>query len=174
MDTSRRRFLAGRNAKTTAPFRPPWSLPEHQFTELCSCCDDCLRACPTTLLQRGEGGFPVADFSRSACSFCADCVRACPSGALARRVGQAPWHYGIRIAANCLPQQGVECRVCGEICDSAAIRFRPRSGGNALPEVDLSSCSGCGACLAPCPVLAIERVALPEIPLASKPAAEYV
>ena len=38
-----------------------------------------------------------------------------------------------------------------------------------LPEVDAAACNGCGACIAPCPVSAVQRVAgtpaqLPELP----------
>ena len=54
-------------------------------------------------------------------------------------------------------------------CDTSAIRFRPRIGGVPLPEVDAAACNGCGACIAPCPVSAVQRVAgtpaqLPELP----------
>ena len=172
MDISRRRFFAGRQMQGTVSFRPPWSLSELQFTARCSRCDDCVSACPSGLLVRGDGGFPVADFKRAACTFCADCVRVCATGALARSEDQMPWNFGIEIAANCLPLQGVECRVCGEACDSAAIRFRPRLGGNARPEVDSASCTGCGACIAPCPVQAIQRIALPAGASASQPVPE--
>lgn len=49
----------------------------------------------------------------------------------------------------------VVCRTCGDACEAAAIRFRPRLGGAALPEVDGEKCTGCGACVAPCPAAAI-------------------
>ena len=157
MDTFRRHLLGMRTSATTR-FYPPWSLPEALFAERCTRCDDCVKACPTGLLVRGDGGFPVAAFAAAACTFCGDCAMACATGAIARTEDQAPWNFGIAIAATCLPLQGVECRVCGEACDAGAIRFRPRVGGAALPEVDNAACSGCGACIAPCPVTAIERI----------------
>ena len=157
MDLSRRRFFGGRRSEPP-PFRPPWSLSEAQFADRCSRCDECVRACPTGLLVRSEGGFPVADFSHAACTFCAECVAVCKPGALSRSADQPPWQFVIAIERSCLPLQGVECRVCGEACEVGAIRVLPRLGGAALPEVDSALCSGCGACLAPCPVTAIRRV----------------
>jgi ferredoxin-type protein NapF len=158
MDNFRRRFLG---LRSTPRFNPPWSLPEALFAERCTRCDDCVKACPTGLLVRGDGGFPVAAFATASCTFCGDCATACTTGAIARTEDQAPWNFGIAIAVTCLPVHGVECRVCGEACDADAIRFRPRIGGAALPEVDNAACSGCGACIAPCPVSAIERIEKP-------------
>lgn len=158
MDVSRRRFLGGRKPGP-APFRPPWSVAEARFANTCTACDDCLKACPTGLLQRGEGGLPVADFAAAACTFCGDCARACTTGAIGRDTTAAPWAFGIAIAEGCLAAQNVECRVCGEACDVSAIRFRPRIGGVPLPAVDNTACNGCGACLAPCPVSAVQRIA---------------
>ncbi|MEI7431970.1 MAG: ferredoxin-type protein NapF, partial [Betaproteobacteria bacterium] len=144
MDLSRRRFF-GRKLSGVSPFRPPWSLPETLFLNLCSRCDDCLKACPTGLLVRGEGGFPVAEFSRAACTFCGDCSRACTTTAIARDTTQSPWSFGVEITEQCLALQNVDCRVCGEMCEVNAIRFKPRIGGVPLPEVDNVSCTGCGA-----------------------------
>ena len=166
MDVSRRRFLGGRTPGP-APFRPPWSVSEALFLDRCTRCDYCLKVCPTGLLQRGPAGFPLADFSEAACTLCGDCARACATGAIGRDTTLRPWLFGIAISEGCLAAQGVECRVCGELCDTAAIRFRPRIGGAPLPEVDNTLCTGCGACIAPCPVTAIQRVAFnpaPELP----------
>ncbi len=159
MDVSRRRFLSAR-APGPAPFRPPWSVSESVFADLCSRCDDCVKACPTGLLRRGQGGYPEADFSSAACTFCGDCARACATGAIGRDPAQAPWAFGVVIGEGCLAARNVECRVCGEACDAGAIRFRPRIGGVALPQVDDAACTGCGACIAPCPVAAVTRMAL--------------
>lgn len=163
MDVSRRRFLGARTSGQVL-FRPPWSVPEADFLARCTRCDDCLRACPTQLLKRGEGGFPEADFSAAACTLCGDCTRACQTGALGRNTEVRPWLFGIAITEECLAARQVECRICGEICDEAVIRFRPRLGGVSLPEVDNALCTGCGACIAPCPVTAIQRVVINPVP----------
>lgn len=161
MDLSRRRFFGSRLPRV-APFRPPWSVPEAAFLDACTRCDDCVRACPTALLRRGDGGFPVADFAAASCTFCGECASACATGAIVRDASREPWSFTVRIDDGCLARQRVECRVCGEACDTRAIRFRPAIGGVPLPEVDEAACTACGACLRPCPVGAIARVARPE------------
>lgn len=166
MDLSRRRFFGSRLPRV-APFRPPWSVPEAAFVDACSRCDDCVRTCPTALLKRGDGGFPVADFAAAACTFCGECAKTCATGAIVRDTSREPWSFTIRIDDGCLARQRVECRVCGEACeanDSRAIRFRLVAGGVPVPEIDDAACTGCGACLTPCPVGAIARVARPERP----------
>jgi ferredoxin-type protein NapF len=56
------------------------------------------------------------------------------------------------IGDACLARRGVECRVCGEACDTGAIRFRPQRGGIAQPQLTLQACTGCGDCVPVCPV----------------------
>lgn len=133
------------------------------FVRACTRCDDCLKACPTALLQRGEAGFPVADFASASCTFCGECANACTTGAIVRDVSREPWSFTVRIDDGCLARQRVDCRVCGEACDACAIRFRLVAGGVPLPEVDEAACTACGACLKPCPVGAISRVARPPV-----------
>ena len=135
--------------------RPPWALPEAEFIDHCTRCNDCLKACPTSILVTGDGGYPTVDFSRGECNFCGDCVTHCQPRALRREPEQAAWTQKATIGEDCLPRQGVECRVCGDFCAVRAIRFAPRLGGSPLPEIDTEICTGCGACVAPCPVTAI-------------------
>ena len=94
------------------------------------------------------------------CTFCSDCVASCQPQALLRAEDQPPWSCKAVIGEDCLPRQGVECRVCGDFCDARAIRFPPRLGGSPLPAVDETRCTGCGACVAPCPTAAI-AISLP-------------
>lgn len=150
VDLARRGFFRGR-PRPKAENRPPWALPENAFIDRCTRCNDCLKACPTGILIAGDGGYPRVEFQRGECTFCGDCVSACQPAAL-QREGDAPaWSLKAQIGDACLPRQGVECRVCGDFCDTRAIRFIPRIGGSPLPELDLSQCTGCGACAAPCP-----------------------
>jgi ferredoxin-type protein NapF len=155
VDLSRRGFFRGR-PRPRAEIRPPWALPEAEFIDRCTRCNDCLKACPTRILVVGDGGYPTVDFSLGECTFCGDCVSSCQPKALLRRdVEQAAWPYKASIGEDCLPRQGVECRVCGDFCEARAIHFAPRLGGSPLPEIEADKCTGCGACVAPCPVTAI-------------------
>ena len=154
VDTGRRGFLRGRS-KAAAPIRPPWALAEAAFLAACSRCGDCLPACPPAILVAGDGGYPTVDFARGECTFCRACNQACPTPALGRPADEAPWQLTLSVADGCLPRHGVECRACHDNCPESAIRFRPRQGGPALPDIDAGACTGCGACVAPCPVNAI-------------------
>ncbi len=71
--------------------------------------------------------------------------------------GVSPSQREAEIASGCLSFEGVACRICGEHCDAGAIRFHPRVGGAALPEVT-ADCNGCGACVEVCPAAAISLV----------------
>ena len=158
MDLSRRRLFTRRTTQAES-CRPPWSLQGEVFFDRCTRCDACLGACPTGLLRRGGDGFPVADFSAAACTLCGDCARACTPGALSR--DGDPWLFMAVVGEACLAYRRVECRVCGDVCqvtDADAIHFHPVLGGVPRPEIDAAACTGCGACLAPCPTSAITRV----------------
>lgn len=152
VDQSRRGFLKGRPG-VSPPLRPPWALPEGEFTQRCSRCGDCVQACPARILVAAQGGYPGVDFSRGQCAFCGDCLSACRTGALVKM--EPPWRLAVEISPACLPRQGVECRSCEDACPAAALRFPCRLGGPALPAVDHGHCTGCGACVAPCPAGAI-------------------
>lgn len=158
---SRRAFFSGRAAAPiTLPMRPPWALFEQEFLKSCTTCDDCRTACDEGIIVRGAGGYPEVDFSNGECTFCADCARACKTGALSVQNTHdlKPWALKAQIGANCLSDQGVTCRVCGDRCDARAIRFQLAVGGRATPILDQTSCTGCGACVAPCPTGTIEII----------------
>lgn len=160
---SRRAFLRAGSGDDTPAVRPPWALGEPEFVARCTRCGDCLRVCGTGVIVAGHGGFPRLDFTRGECTFCGDCVTACAPAALQRRGDERPWQHVAAIGDACLAPRGVECRVCGESCDARAIRFRPRLGGVALPELDAAACTGCGACVAPCPTQAITLAVEPDV-----------
>ena len=170
MDLARRSLFSGRLRTPQPLLRPPWSPAEGTFTSMCTRCGDCLKACPTGVLQAGPGGTPVADFSHSHCTFCGDCSRVCTPHAIAAERTMPAWDLAIHIGAGCLTEQNVVCRSCGEICESAAIRFAPRLGGVAKPEVLADRCTACGECVGACPSQAI-RVARQEQPVISEIAA---
>lgn len=153
--SSRRNFLRGRVAAHRAEPHPPWALAEPEFIAACTRCGDCARACPTRIIRQGDGGYPMVDFALGECTFCGQCVAHCPSGALLRQSKQPPWQLRAEIGERCIARQQVECRICGEMCEFAAIRFVPQPGGIAAPLLDGERCTGCGACVAPCPTTAI-------------------
>lgn len=143
-------FKARRN-----PQRPPWALAEQAFLDACTRCGACVPACPTRIIVAVRG-YPEVDFKRGECTFCGACVAACTDGALIRADEHTvPWGIKAQVADTCLARRSVECRVCGDPCPVAAIRFSPRLGGPPVAEVDTALCTGCGACVAPCPVAAI-------------------
>jgi ferredoxin-type protein NapF len=72
-----------------------------------------------------------------------------------RRHAAAEQGVAVAISSACLALRGVECRLCGDACDTGALRFRPTLGGIAQPVLDLSRCTRCTDCVGPCPVGAI-------------------
>jgi len=149
--TSRRAFLRGK-VRETPRQRPVGARGEIAFHETCTQCGDCARACPEGIVLRDREGFPVLDFNASACTFCGKCTDACETGAL---VVDNVWPWRAQVAQSCLSLNAVSCRICQDHCDANAIRFQLRPGGNAQPQFDTEACTGCGGCLAPCPVGAI-------------------
>jgi ferredoxin-type protein NapF len=149
-------FLRGDFSGRSAPQRPPWALGEAAFVERCDGCGDCITACPTKILRRSRAAYPALDFSSGECLFCGDCVAVCRPGALRRQTDQPPWSLRASVNAQvCVAFRGVECRACTDPCGPRALRMRLRVGAAAIPELDDSTCTGCGACYALCPVQAI-------------------
>ena len=159
---SRAQFLRGDFTGRVNIVRPPWATVEELFLEACDGCGDCLRVCPEQILRVGRAAYPEVDFTRGGCSFCGDCVRACSRGALDESALQ-PWGHRVAIVDGCLALQGVECRSCGDQCEPRAIRFRPRVGAVARPQLDMDDCNGCGACISACPASALRIVRGPNI-----------
>ena len=149
--TARRSFLSGRFQDRGA-MRPFGAVPTMTFEDLCTGCGDCARACPERLIQRDTEGFPVVNLLRGECTFCAECTKACEVGALQ---SENPWLWQAQASPSCLSENGVQCRACQDHCPEQAIRFRLAPGGRSKPEINTDTCTGCGACAAPCPVGAI-------------------
>ncbi len=153
---SRRQLFRGDIRGRDVPQRPPWACSESQFPEACERCDDCVRACPESIIKIGDGGYPKIVFAAGGCTFCGECLTACRGRALkGDPEHDAPWTLKAVIASSCLAEQGVVCRSCGEVCDERAIRFRLRVGGAAQPHLDADLCTGCGYCVGVCPAGAV-------------------
>ncbi len=160
------------------PVRPPGSVPEDKFLQLCVRCGACIKVCPNNVLQPSglEQGFNslwtprvVADWSGCEPS-CKNCGQVCPTGAIralslgekrAARIGLAQVDREI-----CLPHAGrEECQLCFDECWTAgyeAIEFirvggavnekgEPVDGSGYLaPVVREDRCIGCGLCQMRC------------------------
>jgi polyferredoxin/Pyruvate/2-oxoacid:ferredoxin oxidoreductase delta subunit len=118
--------------------RPPGSLVEAEFLQRCLKCDQCLRVCPTNVLQPAglEAGLegmwtPVLDMERGYCELnCTLCGQVCPTGAiqpisLDAKTGrgefatQGPVRLGTAFydRGRCLPwAMDTPCVVCEEVC----------------------------------------------------------
>ena len=154
---NRMQFLRG-NFTNEIVIRPPWAIPESDFTDVCDRCDQCVKSCHLNIIKRGSSGFPEIDFSNTGCDFCQVCVQNCLTDALQlpEVTDQKPWNLKATIRNNCLSEKGVVCRACGDICEMQAIRFKLAVGGISLVEMNTSECNGCGECVSVCPVQAIE------------------
>ncbi len=64
----------------------------------------------------------------------------------------------ITILSGCLPEKGVECRACEDICPESVITFKPRLRGPALPTIETENCTTCGECA---PVSPVNVISLP-------------
>ena len=154
---SRRQFLRGNFHKEKENIRPPWALQENEFTNTCSRCSECIDKCPEKIIVKGDGGFPTINFDLGGCTFCQECVAACEEGALAiSSTDQLPWRLTADISTKCISLHGVTCRSCADSCEEEAISFLHQIGGISHPLIDTKSCTGCGSCLATCPVNAIK------------------
>lgn len=138
------------------PVRPPWAVGEALFVARCDGCGDCIQACQSRILLRGNGGYPELEAMLGGCDFCGECADTCTKDAFSP-VEAAPWARVARLGTGCLTRLGVVCQLCGEVCEDQAIDFPLRAGPGegALPSVDAATCSGCGACLPVCPVQSI-------------------
>ena len=136
--------------------RPPGSLSEADFLARCARCGECIRVCPTGVLQPSltVGGVeglwtPVANFNLGYCvQSCTLCGRVCPTGAIgllpvAARLGSGNYRgKPVRIGTafidrgRCLPwAMSSPCIVCEEVCPTSPKSIwvkketRPTPGG---------------------------------------------
>lgn len=157
VDLARRDLFRGRFTRPAEPraLRPPTARREAAFRAACDGCTACVPACPERVIRLDGDRRPVLQFIHGECTFCGLCADACPTHALTRE-GARTWTVKAEIGAKCLALGGVHCRSCGDVCPTSAIRFAPRADGRFLPALDAAACTGCGACVAPCPVAAID------------------
>jgi ferredoxin len=135
--------LAGKTTKdfSTKVVRPPGSVEEREFLERCIKCDQCIRVCPTNVLQPAmfeagaEGVWtPIMNFRMGFCQLnCTACGHVCPTGAIQRLTIEEKLGYGqyaeqgpVRLGTahydlgRCLPwAKNIPCVVCEEVCPTS-------------------------------------------------------
>lgn len=147
---SRRALLRGNFSARPVP-RPPWT-GDH-FTDDCVRCGDCIAACPSQILFKGDGGYPQLSFETDGCSFCGECAASCNEPVFDLDRLALPWHAVV--SDKCLTVANIHCQSCQDACEPRAIRFSPTLGRAPSPQLALDACNGCGACVAVCPTNAI-------------------
>jgi len=135
--------LSGRATKdfSSKVIRPPGAVEELEFLERCIKCDQCIRVCPTNVLQPAmlEAGVegvwtPVMNFRIGFCQLnCTACGQVCPTGAIQRlsvdqklgmgeHADQGPVKLGTAHfdRGRCLPwSKNIPCVVCEEVCPTS-------------------------------------------------------
>jgi ferredoxin-type protein NapF len=156
------------------PVRPPGSVEESRFLEICIRCGECFKVCPNHVLQplafeQGLEGLwtPYAELDWAGCdSSCNACGQVCPTEAILplpleeKRVTK----MGLAIVDSgaCLPHVGAEaCQLCVDECRAAGyqaieftrVRTERADGGMdewLAPVVLGDKCVGCGLCQMRC------------------------
>ncbi|QFY62746.1 ferredoxin-type protein NapF (plasmid) [Rhizobium grahamii] len=148
---SRRQLLSG-HVRSDA-IRPP-GTSTMLLSSACTGCGLCVERCPTGIIVI-DGGLPRLEFRNGECTFCSECAQVCPEPVFTLSSARTI-PYVATIGGECLAVRDVACQSCRDGCPEDAIRFRPRIGGPFLPSINADRCSGCGACVASCPVDAVE------------------
>lgn len=155
VDLARRSFLRGKLKPPTPQLRLPWITSEHDFISQCTRCDDCISACPEKIIIKGDGGFPTIDFSQGECTFCQECVDVCEQSFFVEDKESNAWPVNLAFLDNCLAKNKVYCQSCQDVCDPQAISFAFTNGSIPQPQINQQDCTGCGACVMPCPTQSI-------------------
>lgn len=151
---SRSQFLRGDWRGDKPELLPPWAIPEPGFSNTCDGCGDCVSACSEKIITISPRKRPQLDFSQRGCTFCGDCADVCNPGALLRTL-PLPRQLEAVINDSCLSKRGISCVRCIEECEHDAIVTQPALGGRIDLFIDQNLCTGCGSCVAVCPVSAV-------------------
>lgn len=158
MDMQRRNLFRGKIFSQPEDVRLPWLKSFSLFYDKCTQCGECVKACPEDVVVKGDGGYPGVDFAMGECTFCGECAQSCSENLFNNPEHNKPWSLVAMIGTSCLAYQHVSCRSCQDSCEHAAIKFELEPGKTPVPKLISLHCTGCGACVSPCPVSAIEVV----------------
>jgi polyferredoxin/Pyruvate/2-oxoacid:ferredoxin oxidoreductase delta subunit len=148
--------------------RPPGSIPEEDFLNLCIHCGKCMKVCPTNglqpcVLEAGINGMwtprlaPRIGGCEKNCNMCG---QVCPTSAIRALPLEEKTYVKIGTAvidrARCIAwEQDKVCLICDEACPYNAISSLSetiRETTLLRPFVDERICTGCGLCETQCPI----------------------
>ena len=152
----------GRVQRKAHLIRPPGARLELDFLATCARCGQCMKVCPTNVIQpavfdAGVEGFftPQMDFRRGYCDWdCNECGKVCPTQAIRKLtleekrlkvIGRAYIDHN-----TCIPwAEARDCLVCQELCPipDKAIIFKTgvAGAGGLLPPGPKDTGAGSGA-----------------------------
>ena len=164
-------------ASAARPLRPPGAVDEPEFLGVCVRCGNCIRACPTQIIEpdlarHGLASLlsPVLRFENGYCAEdCVRCTSVCPSGALVRLAleDKPTVRIGLpKVDMNlCLLGEDRECTECRRWCPYGAIRYVFSEAEYTLrPQIDPAKCNGCGACEMACPTKPKKAIVVDPLP----------
>lgn len=148
----------------THPIMPPSAGNKTDFSYKCTACHACIAHCPSQILkpaalQYGIGYMlkPYAKFDTGYCNpECKVCIDICPNHALKKisteekkqlRIGVAQFKQDFCIVYT----EETSCKVCSEHCPTRSIKMIPYKKHLTIPQIDSSTCVGCGGCEYICP-----------------------
>jgi len=164
------RFLPATARTKNKYVRPPGSSEESLYDQ-CVRCGECIRVCPTGVIQPASTVNPVELWTPALktrlgyCDYsCNSCGLICPTGAITNLPLELKRKTVIGIAridqTRCITwAEGRDCIVCEEMCPVPEKAVRLGGGGHGHgsgrgrhPQVIEDLCIGCGICEHQCPV----------------------
>ncbi|WP_456456926.1 4Fe-4S dicluster domain-containing protein [Thermovibrio sp.] len=135
--------------------RPPGSGEEEEFLKLCTKCHQCVKACPTGVIDLVKDMHPIVfetpymNFKNNYCEKCYLCVDTCESGALSRENLKKYKLVAKLVKDRCVAFQDIFCQSCYWSCPKMdkAITLKDFT----YPEFHQQECIGCGRCIHACP-----------------------
>ncbi len=140
--------------------RPPGALPENEFLDKCTRCNECVKVCPEEAIMKfvGEDSVnhltPILTLRKSACILCEDfpCIKVCEPKALEELISPRDVRMGTAVINTKLCHawaDGADCDYCIKDCPfpGDAIYLDDQRRPVVLNDV----CTGCGLCEQICP-----------------------